>query len=264
MRTSDKTFQMASFRIISLVAQASLLSAQDTYDYDVIIMGAGAAGIGAAKTLSAANIGNFVIIEAHDYIGGRTRVVPFDDYSFNIGASWIAGACLNMANCSDYTEVNPMLEAALKYNISFVNSDYADGILLDVGGAEHNTTDTALRKAAFFEAYDCAWELLQSPNHKAYMSLEAALLSCGWMPPRDAVDKTIKWMNMEFEYGAHAKYASESRQVNTEFDSHERYGPQDLFITDPRGYQGQICQNQPNGHAYLCAQASSRQSRRNS
>eukprot|EP01083_Nonionella_stella_P315015 1136736_1 len=90
-------------------------------------MGAGSSGIAAAKTLYEANITNILIIEAQDYIGGRTKAVNFSNYGVNVGASWIGGACISLSDCSAYTRVNPMLTAAYKYNISFVLSDYVNG-----------------------------------------------------------------------------------------------------------------------------------------
>lgn len=40
-------------------------------DADVLILGAGMAGLGAAETLSQTGIDNFFIIEQRDQIGGR-------------------------------------------------------------------------------------------------------------------------------------------------------------------------------------------------
>eukprot|EP01083_Nonionella_stella_P202368 739343_1 len=101
-------------------------------------MGAGSSGIAAAKTLYEANITNILIIEAQDYIGGRTKIMNFSNYSLNIGASWISGACINESrlNCSQYHQTNPMVAAAYKYNFSFVFSDYVHGFILDPGGTQ--------------------------------------------------------------------------------------------------------------------------------
>ena len=80
-----------SFLAVSaaVVAAPSVVRAQGSTDLDVAIIGAGAAGIAAARRIAAANR-RFVLLEASDRIGGRcvtdtaTLGVPFD-----LGAHWI-------------------------------------------------------------------------------------------------------------------------------------------------------------------------------
>lgn len=73
----------------ALVAAPSVASAQDIADVPVAIIGAGAAGIAAARRCAAAKV-RFVMIEAADHIGGRCVT---DDGSFSApfdrGAHWI-------------------------------------------------------------------------------------------------------------------------------------------------------------------------------
>src|SRR5512138_3012161 len=79
-----------SFLAVSaaVVAAPSIVRAQGA-DLDVAIIGAGAAGIAAARRIAAANR-RFVLLEASDRIGGRcvtdsaTFGAPFD-----LGAHWI-------------------------------------------------------------------------------------------------------------------------------------------------------------------------------
>src|SRR5262245_65251971 len=84
-------FSRRSFLAVSaaVVAAPSVARAQGSADVDVVIIGAGAAGIAAARRIAAANR-RFVLLEASDRIGGRcvtdttTFGVPFD-----LGADWI-------------------------------------------------------------------------------------------------------------------------------------------------------------------------------
>ena len=210
-------------------------------------MGAGAAGIGAAERLYAENITNILIIEAQDYIGGRTKAVNFSNIGFNIGASWISGACIdiNSSNCTWYNETNPMLIAAEKYDFSYVLSDYTKGEILDFGGTVHNTTNSNKRYAKFSEAMDCAWNIYENltstHEYQTDMSYFALLRLCGWSAPRTAIDKTVQWVNFEFE-AQKVRWSSGIDQYTNEdrFGTYDRYGSDDLFITDPRGYQGII------------------------
>lgn len=73
----------------AVLATPALASAQGAADVDIVVVGAGAAGIAAARRVLAANR-RVVVIEASDRVGGRcitdTRLfgVPFD-----LGAHWI-------------------------------------------------------------------------------------------------------------------------------------------------------------------------------
>jgi monoamine oxidase len=67
--------------------------------YDVIIVGAGWAGLAAAMTLKAKGITNFIVLEAKDHIGGRSYTVneSFNGESIPIdyGSMWIHGGTSN-------------------------------------------------------------------------------------------------------------------------------------------------------------------------
>ena len=58
-------------------------------DSDVIIIGAGAAGLAAARELSAAQL-NVIILEARDRIGGRIHT-HFDKWPIELGAEFVHG-----------------------------------------------------------------------------------------------------------------------------------------------------------------------------
>ena len=59
---------------------------------EVLVLGAGIAGISAAKTLSDGGIKNFLILEAEDRIGGRVKnTVLQSGVRVELGANWIQG-----------------------------------------------------------------------------------------------------------------------------------------------------------------------------
>ena len=55
----------------------------------VLILGAGLAGIKAAKTLLDRNITDILILEGMNYTGGRIHAVKFANYTIETGANWI-------------------------------------------------------------------------------------------------------------------------------------------------------------------------------
>ena len=61
-------------------------------DAEVLILGAGMAGISAAKTLSEGNVTNFLVLEAENRIGGRVKNTLLQSgVRVELGANWIQG-----------------------------------------------------------------------------------------------------------------------------------------------------------------------------
>ena len=58
-------------------------------DAQVLILGAGIAGLGAAQRLSQSGINDFLIIEQRDQIGGRFQSVQFAGATVELGPQWI-------------------------------------------------------------------------------------------------------------------------------------------------------------------------------
>ena len=128
----------------SVIASTSAGGALVPSNPDVVVVGAGAAGLAAAKTLMAQGL-SVAVVEARDRIGGRawteseTFGVPFDH-----GCSWV-----------QTTKVDMFLETAKSYGFEVLRHDNSDEVLY-VGDRE--ATD------AEYEQY---W--------RAYAGLEAAI-----------------------------------------------------------------------------------------
>lgn len=78
----------------------------DSNKYDVIIIGAGMAGLSAANHLLKNGIENFIIIEARKRIGGRILSIPLKNHKVELGANWIHGVL-----------GNPIFEMAMANNL---------------------------------------------------------------------------------------------------------------------------------------------------
>jgi polyamine oxidase len=78
---------------------AKMSSSHKSGELDVIIIGAGWAGLSAAMTLKAKGITNYKILEARDYLGGRSHTVQetFDgkEIPIDIGSMWLHGGFKN-------------------------------------------------------------------------------------------------------------------------------------------------------------------------
>ena len=81
----------------------------------VLILGAGAAGITAAKTLHDQGITDFLVLEGQDYIGGRMKQASLADMKVELGANWI-----HYADEDD----NPLIPLKNKHNLTGHISDF--------------------------------------------------------------------------------------------------------------------------------------------
>ena len=86
---------------------------------DALIIGAGAAGVGAAALLRGGGLDNFAVLEATDRIGGRVQALPFGSgpqIMIENGANWISGAPRG-----DQGQVNPVFKLA---NDAYTHVDF--------------------------------------------------------------------------------------------------------------------------------------------
>ncbi len=83
-------------------------------DAEVLILGAGMAGLGAAETLSKNGINNFLIIDQRDKIGGRVQTEKFGGGIVELGPQWVIAADRNVPEDMQ----NPLLEIVRRCNIT--------------------------------------------------------------------------------------------------------------------------------------------------
>ena len=86
----------------------------------VLILGAGVAGLVAAKTLQENEINDFLVLEAQYYIGGRFKQRSFAGVKLEEGANWIHYAD---------DEQNPLWELKKKHNLRGIYTNYSDVII---------------------------------------------------------------------------------------------------------------------------------------
>ncbi|KZY55473.1 hypothetical protein A3735_05255, partial [Oleiphilus sp. HI0061] len=81
----------------------------DKYDYDVIVIGGGFAGVTAARELRQAGL-SVLILEARNRLGGRTFTVKRDGKLFELGGAWVHSTQPNV-----FAEIN-------RYDLQLVDS----------------------------------------------------------------------------------------------------------------------------------------------
>ena len=88
----------------------------------VVVVGAGVAGLGAARDLVAAGR-SVVVLEARDRIGGRVWSEDVGDAVVDLGGSWLHGL-----------RDNPVAGIAESLGVDLVRTDYEDALLFDADG----------------------------------------------------------------------------------------------------------------------------------
>ncbi|XP_034936722.1 uncharacterized protein [Chelonus insularis] len=88
----------------------------------VVIIGAGIAGLAAAKTLEEKNFHDYLILEAQDYIGGRIRSIPWNNNWIEEGAQFLHG---NQSQFAELCEQNDLLSEEQSYEAEgiFIRND---------------------------------------------------------------------------------------------------------------------------------------------
>lgn len=229
--------------VLLLVAWAQLVNSKPMIkspqlDAEVIILGAGIAGISTAKTLSENNITEFIILEAENRIGGRVKstVLKTGNTRVELGANWIQGIDPTQP------EKHPLWSIAQKcggLGGKFVK-DFNNGTMhvFDENGT-NITNSTAFKKrlSQWNEILDPGLSQFSKKRQKAGLpdvSVRDALNANGWIPTT-AVDNLIEWYGLDLD-----EYAIEPQNIslymNFPDETYDNFGnpnkTENYFVTD--------------------------------
>ena len=87
---------------------------------DILVLGAGMAGVAAARRLRERGVEDVMVVEATDRIGGRVKEVPFGGVNVEVGANWV--------HYGDLKEVHPLEWFVNRTRLNFVSDNYGDVI----------------------------------------------------------------------------------------------------------------------------------------
>lgn len=146
-------------------------------DFDVVVIGAGAAGVGAGRALAETGC-RFVLLEARDRVGGRAWTVDSGQgYPIDLGCEWLHSA-----------DINPLVPLARALGVEIDEhaavwaAEWNEAQLGAAAYADYRDTVEALYDgaAALAEAGgpDVAWGDLLAPGNRWRAPLDAV---CGWI-----------------------------------------------------------------------------------
>ena len=217
------------------------------HDADVLILGAGMAGISAGYTLGNASNGttNFIILEAGVEIGGRMKrkVLEKSGTRIELGANWIQGID------PVQPEKHPVYRIAQEcggikgfYMKRELNSTHR---FYDLNGVDiTNSKELQQRTEEWFKAEKKIGDesIRRSKAGLPDISVRTALEENGWKP-QTPVDNAIEWLGIDFEYADTPERTS--LQSNLPEPTYYSFGDPsriiDFFITDQdTGYAGVV------------------------
>ncbi|MFC3229222.1 flavin monoamine oxidase family protein [Marinibaculum pumilum] len=197
---------------IALAGARPASAGQSAGDADILVLGAGIAGLAAAAELSRAGA-RVVVLEARDRIGGRIATDRRLGPPVELGAAWIHG-----------TAGNPLAEIARHLELPTFRTDFNSLTLADRAGraVDDDTLDD------LDDRYEALMVALARDGRRGLSVAEGIAT----LAPQDVADPLMQWAlaaNAEFDTGAPLGILSSAL-----FDAEEAFGGPDLLL--PRGY----------------------------
>ena len=197
-----------SYTSLSVSKQGQTEKQEACHDTEVLILGAGMAGIAAGYTLSNKNgTSNFIILEAGDQIGGRvkSKVLEKSGARIELGANWIHGIdprqpekhplysiaqeCGGVEGFFMGTELNSSHHFYNYSGVEITASKELQQRIKDWYAAEERMIEEAIQRIK-----------AGLPD----ISMRSALEDSGWRP-QSPVDSVIEWLGIDFDLLTHRR-----------------------------------------------------------
>lgn len=232
--------------LLTAVHAQDLFLQQQTNDAEVIIIGAGWAGMAAAHHLHTNGVENILVVEADSRTGGRSMSIEFGSesvgkYIFEQGSNWVCGTGNeNKPRGSGVPDVNINPVKALmdqeKLGVAYIPGA-TDGNMTnyykvyDEFGVDTDSTGELRTKAN--AALACLDR--QAPKADNKESVRQGLQTCGWNPQTNA-EWAMDWALASDESGVLAK--NSALQGFAPDPTYDWWGADDYLVVDqhPRGF----------------------------
>ena len=203
-------------------------------DAEVLVLGAGMAGISAASTLSDGGITNLLILEAQEQIGGRVKsTVLSSGVRVELGANWIHGIDPELPGKHPLWRI---AERCGGVDGNFVSDSKVH--VFDNSGNNITNSSTYKGRLAQWNKLDLtSYAEERRASNLSDISVRQALTDRGWIP-KSELDNLIEWYGVDY-----GKFAALPDQVTLlhscypdpaylDFGNPER--TTDYFVTDQK------------------------------
>lgn len=185
----------------------------------VIVIGAGIAGLAAARTLTDKNV-DVIILEARNRIGGRIWTDSALGAPLDLGASWIHGI-----------NGNPITELAKKFNAKTIPTIDDNGIVFHADGREM----TAAEFIKLERLYESIYEEVQEIGEALEEDTSLQEIFDQVIAERNLSAEELRGLNLYIQYETSLEYAADPKDLSLwEWDSDEEFSGQHVIF--PQGY----------------------------
>ncbi len=196
-----------------------VMSGNTSTNADVLVLGAGIAGLAAARTLVDEGW-NVIILEARDRVGGRmwtdtTLGVPLD-----LGASWIHGV-----------NGNPITKLAKQFGVKTVSTDDENDIVFNADGSKITDAEWAKLESLFEEIYEEVASMQEDTDED--MPLQTAFDAV--LAEYDLSEEELRRLNYYAHLATALEYGADPKDLSLwEWDQDEEFGGEEVVF--PGGY----------------------------
>jgi monoamine oxidase len=186
---------------------------------DVLVLGAGIAGLAAARTLTDKGL-NVIVLEARTRVGGRMWTDSSLGLPLDLGASWIHGV-----------SGNPITKLAKQFGAKTMATDGENGIMFHADGSEMSDAEWTEIEALFEEIY-AEVEIMQEDTDSD-MSLQEAFNEV--LAEYDLSEEELRGLNYYAYLGTALEYGADPKDLSLwEWDQDEEFGGEEVIF--PGGY----------------------------
>ncbi|KAL3882769.1 hypothetical protein ACJMK2_029076 [Sinanodonta woodiana] len=197
----------------------------------ILILGAGMAGITAAKALHDKGYDNFIILEGSNRVGGRIKEVMIGGITVEAGAGWIHPDPQNLIQ-----------SLADRVNLSYVPLDSDDHVVRDGNGNDVTLEFDTRYNTSFDPAFKFLNSYAKEANAKGKpdFTVRSALSMGGWQP-KSHVDDVIEVFNIDGDYPYPPEVNSGLNAFFGAYSGAKGFSTtEDLTVIDKRGFSQMV------------------------
>lgn len=193
------------------------MTESSTTSTDVLVVGAGIAGLAAARTLTD-NGWSVIVLEARNRVGGRMWTDSSLGVPLDLGASWIHGV-----------NGNPITKLAKQFGIKTIATNDENSIEFAADGSELPDDEFARMEALFEEIYEEVAEMQDSTDED--MPLQTAIDQV--IASRSLSEADLRRLNYYIHLVTALDYGADPKDLSLWWwDSDEEFGGEEVIFPD--------------------------------